>query len=73
LNQRKLDIKILDVLKKMSCRKDWIQMLIPSLTMIAFIGFAFCMALMIVVSIIPLYIGNNSVEKTRFIQTSMIY
>lgn len=47
-------------------------MLIPSLTMLVFIGFAFFMGSMIILSIIPLYMGNNSVEKTLFIRTSMI-
>ncbi len=48
-------------------------MLMPSLTMLLFVGFAFLMGSMIVLSIIPLYTQNNSVEKTRFIQTSMTY
>ncbi len=47
-------------------------MIMPSLTMIVFIGFAFLMGFTIVLSIIPLYIENKSVEKTSFIQTSMI-
>lgn len=47
-------------------------MIIPSLTSLVFIGFAFLIASVIVLSIIPLYIGNRSVPKTRFILTSMI-
>jgi hypothetical protein len=66
-------MKMIDILYRIICRKYWLQMLIPSLTMIVFIGFAFFMGLMIVLSMIPLYIGDNSVPKTSFIQTSMIY
>jgi len=41
--------------------------------MILFIGFAFLMGSMIVLSIIPIYIADQSVPRTSFIQTSMIY
>ncbi|CAF4073136.1 unnamed protein product [Adineta steineri] len=51
--------------------KYWLQMMIPSLTMFIFIGFAFCMASMIVLSIIPIYIENKSVEKTNFVLTTV--
>ncbi|CAF1217740.1 unnamed protein product [Adineta steineri] len=51
--------------------KYWLQMMIPSLTMFIFIGFAFCMASMIILSIIPIYIENKSVEKTNFVLTTV--
>ncbi len=64
---------MLEMLKwKVYFRKYWLEMLIPSLTMIVFLAFAFFIGLMIVLSIIPVYLGNISVAKTRFIQTSMI-
>ncbi len=47
-------------------------MMMPSVTMFVFIGFALLMASMIVLSIIPIYIENKSIEKTSYILTSMI-
>ncbi|CAF3166198.1 unnamed protein product [Rotaria sp. Silwood2] len=52
-------------------RKYWLQIIMPSLRTFVFIGFAFLMASMIVLSIIPLYIENKSVPKTRFILTTV--
>ncbi|CAF0998703.1 unnamed protein product [Rotaria sp. Silwood1] len=43
----------------------------PSLTTFVFIGFAFLIASIIVLSLIPLYIENKSVPKTRFILTTV--
>ncbi|CAF3547027.1 unnamed protein product [Rotaria sp. Silwood1] len=52
-------------------RKYWLQIIMPSLTTFVFIGFAFLIASIIVLSLIPLYIENKSVPKTRFILTTV--
>lgn len=53
-------------------RKDRMQMFIPIFTVMVFLGFALLIGLVIVLSIIPIYLENISVEKTRFILTSKI-
>jgi len=52
-------------------RKSSLELFLPSITMCAFLAFAFFMGIMIVLSMIPLYIPNQSVEKTIFIRTSV--
>lgn len=61
-----------DVEMKVYFRKYRMQILIPSFTMMIFLAFAFFISSMIVLSIIPLYLGDISVAKTSFIQTSRI-
>ncbi|UJR26537.1 hypothetical protein I4U23_007860 [Adineta vaga] len=51
--------------------KSYLQMILPSLTMFGFLSFALLMASMIILSIIPLYLDNQSMERTRFILTTV--
>lgn len=54
-------------------RKDRIQLFIPMITMVVFLIFAFVLAAVVILSIIPIYLHDESVERTGIILTSKIW